>query len=103
MIPTETIFENLFLDVKNGNSVENITINFLYTLATLIFQVAKFQNIKKIACSGGVFQNTVLIDMLIEIANDEYKLYFNHKVSPNDENISFGQLMYYVHCLEKNR
>ena len=99
VIPTETIFDNLFLDFKKGNSVENIIINFLYTLATSIFQVAKFQNIKKIACSGGVFQNTVLIDMLIEIANDEYKLYFNHKVSPNDENISFGQLMYYTNLI----
>ncbi len=101
VIPTETIFNNLFLDFKNGNSEENIVINFLYTLASIIFQVAKLQNIKRIACSGGVFQNTVLIDMLNEMANDEYKLYFNRNLSPNDENISFGQLMYYVNLLEK--
>lgn len=101
VIPTETIFNNLVEDFNNGNSKENIVTNFLFTLATIIFQVAKFQNTKKIACSGGVFQNTVLIDMLIEMANTEYKLYFNRNLSPNDENISFGQIMYYVHCLEK--
>lgn len=99
VIPTEALFNTLFLDVKNGNSKENIITNFLFTLATIIFQVAKLQSIKRIACSGGVFQNTVLIDMLNEMATDEYKLYFNRNLSPNDENISFGQLMFYTNLI----
>jgi len=39
--------------------------------------------------------------MVKEIAKNDYKLYFNRNLAPNDENISFGQIMYYLHCLNK--
>jgi len=96
-IPTSLVFENLYTDVRNGVDREVIIVNFLYTLAILVLQMAKLHNIKKIAFSGGVFQNTVLIDMLREISKNKYSLYFNRNLSPNDENISFGQFMYYLH------
>jgi hydrogenase maturation protein HypF len=70
--------------------------SFIYTLAKIIIKIAKQNNIKIIVCSGGVFQNTILISMLISLAkkgNIDIKL--NRKLSANDENISFGQLIYY--------
>ncbi|WP_170179795.1 carbamoyltransferase HypF [Flavivirga rizhaonensis] len=99
LIPTEKLLYNLHLDVKEGHSKQYIITNFLYTLASIIFQMASHQKVKKIACSGGVFQNTTLIDMIKEIGENKYKLYFNRNLAPNDENISFGQIMYYLHCL----
>ncbi len=57
-------YYNLYSDFKKGNSKGNVIANFLFTLAWIIFQIAKNQNIKKIAFSGGVFQNTTLIDMI---------------------------------------
>lgn len=96
-IPTQLLFSNLYKDVKNGTDNKVIIANFLYTLATLVFQVADRQNIRHIAFSGGVFQNTVLMDMLKEQSKNSYTLYFNRNLSPNDENISFGQLMYYLY------
>ncbi len=60
--------------------------------------MANHNNLKIIALSGGVFQNTVLIDMLKEMAQNEYKLYLNRNLAPNDENISYGQIMYYLNC-----
>ena len=98
IIPTKVILNNLYLDVKSGRKKEIIIINFLYTLANIIIEVAKSQSIKNIAFSGGVFQNTILIDMIKDIAKNEYKLYFNRNLAPNDENISYGQIMYYLHC-----
>ena len=74
--------------------------NFLYTLASIIFQVAKSQHINKIALSGGVFQNTILVDMLNEIGQNNYELFFNRTLAPNDENISYGQIMYYLNCMK---
>jgi len=94
--PTE-IIQNIYKDIRKGNSKKNIIINFLYTLANSIVAIAKTNNYKHIAFSGGVFQNTTLLDMLIELTPTEIKLYFHTEVSPNDENISFGQLMYYLH------
>ncbi len=97
-IPTEELLYNLYSDFKKGNSKENVIANFLFTLSSIIFQIAKNQKIKKIAFSGGVFQNTTLIDMIKEMGENEYKLYFNRNLAPNDENISYGQIMYYLHC-----
>lgn len=95
-IPTKLLLKNIFVDFKNGASKEQIIINFLYTLASIILQVAEQKSIKKIALSGGVFQNTVLIDMLKEMSKNKYKLYFNRNLAPNDENISHGQIMYFL-------
>jgi len=100
-IRTKLLFNNLCSDFNNGLSKEHIIINFLYTLATLVFKIADSRNIKEIALSGGVFQNTVLIDMLKELAENKYKLYFNRNLAPNDENISYGQIMYYLNCIQK--
>jgi hydrogenase maturation protein HypF len=96
LVPTKELFYNLHVDYKKGNSKENVITNFLFTLASLVYQIADHNNLKIIAFSGGVFQNTTLIDMIKEIGEAEYKLYFNRNLSPNDENISFGQIMYYL-------
>jgi hydrogenase maturation protein HypF len=101
MIPTKELFHNLYLDFKKGNSKENIIINFFYTLASLVFQFARKHHYKHIVFSGGVFQNTTLVDMIKEIGEKEYKLYLNINLAPNDENISFGQIMYYLKCSNK--
>lgn len=96
-IPSYLLLKNIYLDLKEGNSREAIILNFLYTLASLILEVAARYKLRNIACSGGVFQNTILIDMLQEKAGADFQLYFNRNLSPNDENISFGQMMYYLH------
>ncbi|GGK27976.1 carbamoyltransferase [Yeosuana aromativorans] len=95
-IPTKTLLMNLYEDFKRGASKSDVIVNFIYTLANLVFQVADLQNLNHIALSGGVFQNTMLIDMLKNIAKNDYTLYFNCNLSPNDENISHGQMMYYL-------
>jgi hydrogenase maturation protein HypF len=61
--------------------------------------MAAFTGIKKIALSGGVFQNTVLIDMIQELSKDRFELFFNINLAPNDENISYGQVMYYSNLM----
>jgi len=96
-ISAKEIINNIFKDIKAGKPKQSIILNFLFTLANAIIEIAKTNNYKHVAFSGGVFQNTTLVDMLIELAPKEIKLYFHKDLSPNDENISFGQLMYYVH------
>jgi hydrogenase maturation protein HypF len=60
----------------------------------VVSSIAKNQNIKKIAFSGGVFQNALLIDLLIHLLGANFQLYFHKNFSPNDENIALGQLNY---------
>ena len=96
-ISASEIIHSIYMDIQNGVSMEKCIVNFLYTLASSIINIAKNKQYKYIACSGGVFQNTTLVDMLIELAPKEIKLYFHKDLSPNDENICFGQIMYYLH------
>ena len=98
LVSTSALFKNLYVDFKKGLKREKIILNFLYTLATIIIDLAQINKFEKIACSGGVFQNTILIDMLKEMSGAKYKLYFNRNLAPNDENISYGQIMYYLNC-----
>jgi len=95
-ISSKEIIKNIAIDFKKGVSKEIIVVNFLFTLASVIIEIAKINNYKHVTLSGGVFQNTTLVDMLLELVPKEIKLYFHKELSPNDENISFGQLMYYL-------
>jgi hydrogenase maturation factor HypF (carbamoyltransferase family) len=54
--------------------------------------MALIHGIKKLAFSGGVFQNALLVDLLHEKLRKTHELYFHQQLSPNDECISFGQL-----------
>ncbi|NNF75837.1 MAG: carbamoyltransferase HypF [Flavobacteriaceae bacterium] len=90
------IIKGMLRDKEEGHSIQEIIANFLYTLAKLILDYARQRQIKKIALSGGVFQNTTLIDMLMELVDNDMELLFNLNLAPNDENISFGQMMYYI-------
>lgn len=80
---------------KGNHDIGFAAARFHYSLADCIRQVAKKQNSKKVALSGGVFQNALLVDMISTLMNNAYELYFHQQLSPNDENISFGQLAYY--------
>ncbi len=81
---------------EDGLSKTFIARSFIYTLAKIIIKIAKQNHIKIIACCGGVFQNSVLVSMLLLLAKKEdISIKLNRKLPVNDENISFGQLMYY--------
>lgn len=95
-IDSRELLRNLYIDLQNGFSKESCVVNFLYTLAKTVLNEAISNRFEYVAFSGGVFQNTTLIDMLVELAQNKIKLYFHKDLSPNDENCSFGQLMYYL-------
>ncbi len=83
-------------DLKKGIRPDKIAYYFHISLVDLIRLIATENNIKKIAFSGGVFQNELLIDMIISLLQNNFKLFFHKQLSPNDENISFGQLAHYM-------
>lgn len=98
-LSSKKIIENIHFHLKKGEKTNKLAASFIYTLALSIIKISEKENIKTIACSGGVFQNAVLVKMLSEMTEkSNIILKINCKLSPNDENISFGQLMYYQHC-----
>lgn len=83
-------------DRQRGKCRGEIAARFHLTLVAWVASVARQQQTRRIAFSGGIFQNALLIDLLIEGLGSGYQLYFHQQLSPNDENIAFGQMMLYA-------
>ena len=84
-------------DVVNGIDREEIAAKFHNMLVQIIRNVAENEGVRSLAFSGGVLQNCLLIDLIIRDLGKDFNLYFHRDLSPNDECISYGQLVgYYV-------
>ena len=90
------LLQKMVKDLEKGISPAQIAATFHLSLVQLIRRIANNLKTKKIAMSGGVFQNALLVDLIIGHLGKDFQLYFHKQLSPNDENISFGQLMLYI-------
>lgn len=99
-IPTKKLFSRILKEKMSGKNAGEIGLNFHYTLIKSIEKIAERFAIKELAFSGGVWQNALLVDLAIDVLGEKFSLYFHEKLSPNDENISFGQLNYYLNYLK---
>lgn len=90
------LLRKMLYDMKKGEDKAKIAAKFHLSLVSYIKLTAHVLGVKRIAFSGGVFQNALLTDMLHRYLKKDYELFFPLEFSPNDEGIPFGQLMYYV-------
>jgi hydrogenase maturation protein HypF len=95
-LPTEALLQSLIAARPANNSAAYLSARFHASLIEWVRQSADRLQIKRIAFSGGVMQNAVLVDGLLERLGSEYELFFHQQLSPNDENISFGQMVLYL-------
>lgn len=94
-LPTRPFIQAFLADIQKQKPSDWIAAKFHYSLVMFIKHIATQLEVKQVAFSGGVFQNSVLIDLIHHHLSNHFDLYFHQKLSPNDENISFGQLIYY--------
>jgi hydrogenase maturation protein HypF len=102
-ISTTSLMQGILLDIQMGKAKTYIAAKFHYSLVGLIDLIAKRIDVENICFSGGVFQNATLVDWIQYEYGDKYKLHFHKHLSPNDENISFGQLVYYENMVGKKQ
>ncbi len=95
-ISTNTLMSGLVEDILQKKPLSFIAAKFHFSLITLIRQVAHQLGVEKIAFSGGVFQNSVLMDLIHHHLSKDFELFLHRRLSPNDENVSFGQLICYL-------
>ena len=89
-------FVKYFLaDIELRKSKEYIARKIFFSLAVSIEEQANYFSIDRLAFSGGVFQNALLVDMIQNKVGKKIRAYFHRQVSPNDENIGLGQLACY--------
>lgn len=91
----DSLFAQIVEDSINQVPPAKIAARFHHTLAHAIRNFARQGGMKKVAFSGGVFQNGLLTDLINLHMEGEFELYFHQQLSPNDENISFGQIIYH--------
>ncbi len=90
----ESLIGNIIIDLNHSIDISEIAAKFHASLVQWIDWIANKEEVTKIGFSGGVFQNALLVDLIIFHLQDKYELLFHKDLSPNDENISFGQLIY---------
>jgi hydrogenase maturation protein HypF len=99
-LPTATLFSGIIRDIHKGRPKEWIAAKFHCSLVHIVSIIAGNVGVTKLAFSGGVFQNALLVRLLQTRLGQQYQLYFHQQLSPNDENISFGQLQYYANDID---
>jgi hydrogenase maturation protein HypF len=102
----ERLIEKVVDELLFGTATEQVAYQFHRALVNWIEQVAVDNQIHQLAFSGGVFQNSLLVDLIIDNLSESFELYFHKQLSPNDECIGFGQLAYdqikKESCVKKN-
>ncbi|MCK5170187.1 MAG: carbamoyltransferase HypF, partial [Bacteroidales bacterium] len=89
---------NAILDDIGKQSASKISAKFHNTIIQIIYnvviQIKKDTGINKIVLSGGVFQNRFLLEKSIQIlVKNNFEVYTNHLIPPNDGGIALGQLV----------
>lgn len=83
-------------DLQRGERVPRIAGRFHSTVAEMLaaacVRVRDERGLERVALSGGVFQNRMLLEQLMtRLAAMGFAVYVNRRVPPNDGGLSFGQ------------
>lgn len=92
-LDTVKLIKDIVKAKESGADAYTLALGFHFALADGITKIAKAQNSKEIALSGGTFNNRVLTLILKEkLENEGFKVYMNEKVPSGDGGIALGQL-----------
>ncbi len=91
---TNEVIRGIITDLRKKISIEEIAFKVHTSMVDLVKTIANDLKIRKIAFSGGVWQNALLVDLAKQNLAD-FELFFHQQLSPNDECISFGQVVVY--------
>jgi hydrogenase maturation protein HypF len=96
LLDVRPTIEAVVEELKQGVPNPLIAGRFQRTVAEMITavcrQIQHQTGLKRVALSGGVFQNRLLLEQTMPLLRNEgFQVYTNHQVPPNDGGISLGQ------------
>jgi hydrogenase maturation protein HypF len=94
------MMEGILADMDEGEDPAVIAHKVFRSLAHAVGCIAHEHRVDRLAFSGGVFQNALLVELVAEAWKGKKELLFHQQLGPNDENIAFGQLA--LHHLERS-
>lgn len=91
------IIKGIISDIKEGRGVGEIGFRFHLTLIILFSELCLFlkkeTGLNRVALSGGVFQNMILLKGLYKsLTQSGFQVFTHSKLPPNDGGISLGQI-----------
>ena len=95
-IQWQGMMTEIIQELIDNKPVNAIALKVIHSLANCIGLISEQTRINHIAFSGGVFQNALLVDTIIELYGSGKKLFFHQQLSPNDECIGLGQIACYA-------
>lgn len=82
-------------DLTEGISQKEIAAKFHNTLVEIMLEICKLSQMKKIALSGGCFQNRLLLEKTIKVLSENnFEVYYQSLIPSNDGGICIGQMKY---------
>lgn len=88
-------FAALAEGAEKGRPVGELAASFHTTLAAatadMVRRLAKMTGVRKVALSGGVFQNITLLEQVVGLLEPEHTVLLHRQVPPNDGGLAFGQ------------
>jgi hydrogenase maturation protein HypF len=89
------ILPYIFEDLEKKEDISSIAWKIFCSLAKAIENLSNYFDLDKLAFSGGVFQNELLVGLVSKLLAGKKELYFHKQLSSNDECIGFGQIACY--------
>lgn len=95
VLDMEDCFKQLWKNRKKKTAAADFHLTFASALHDTATLISKDTGIKDVVLSGGVFQNTVLLQALLKkLQNGGFNVLIHRKLSPNDSSIALGQAVY---------
>ena len=95
VIDWQPMIEKILHEIKEGTSGNAIAMKFHRTLAAMILNVCQRLSSKKVALTGGCFQNAILLGRTVTLLREnDFIPYWHQRIPPNDGGISLGQIAY---------
>lgn len=106
IIATDKIFSKIVEGVLQGVACEKLAYEFHLALAKEIIRTSilarEKTKINSLALSGGVFQNTLLLELVVNpLKNLGFKVLLHGQIPPNDGGIALGQAVFAMQYLNK--
>lgn len=93
LVDWRPMLRSIIHDLNQGVQKEEIAYRFHISLIQLIEQIGLESGSTIWGFSGGVFQNTLLCDLIHQHLSDKAEIKVHQAFPPNDENIAFGQMV----------
>jgi len=96
------IVEDLRKGVPRGYIGKKFHNTLVRIVEVVVKELSNFSGIRNVVLSGGVFQNSIILDKTLEVLESEgFNVFVHKKVPPNDGGISLGQIAYVLRFVEK--